>query len=578
MKKILSFILSLVIVFSFSACGVNKNVTEDQKETDKKSEETKKDNKKEETSKTDNKKKEKKVVSTSELLKNLHARKAIALAIDKDLLIDIIGDSAIPCNYIVPNDFSFSTQDEDFRTKYPDGFLKHDAKKAKEEWAIAKKELGFDKVEIEILTFNGEDAGKLIDSLANSLEQNLEGLKITANQQSFEQKSEQTTAGAFLIDLQGWSPDYIDPMAFLGLFSKESANNSGKYNNKEFEKLIEESKQTTDFDKRLAILQEAEKILLEDVALIPLYQDSEMYLVRPYIKNLVRNDFNTGFAFKYASTDKSYEGEKLVSTLGSADGAILDVNKVMDQSSINILTNINEGLLSFDKEGKLSPGIASSWEVSEDKKEYVFYLRNSKWSNGDPVTARDFVDSWQRLADKETKSEYTTMLETAGIKNAIKVINGEAKPEELGVEAIDDYTLKVTLDRPVPYFLDLMAFTCFFPVNKDFIDLCGEDYGTSIDTILYNGPYKITSWDLGYGLEFRKNESYWDLANIANDGVKFRMAKDLETALAMYDNHDIDICPLDGETAEQRKNSPDFRKYKVFAMFYLVINMDLEVE
>ncbi len=576
MKKILSLVLSLAILFSFSACGFEKSVTDNQEASTNDGENDDKNGQIEKDTKKDERKKKNKKLSTGDLLKNIHVRKAIALSIDKEAIGSIIGSTAKPSDYLVPKDFCFNDKGEDFRGKYPDGFLKHNLEEGKKEWELAKKELNFETMDLEIMTFNGEDSGEIIQQIASDLEKNLDGISVRTNQQSLDAKSELTKEGQFYVDLQGWIPDYNDPLAFLDLFSENSAKNDGKYHNEEFQELIDEAKISTEFDKRFENLQKAEKIILEDVALIPLYQDSEVYLIRPYIRNLSRTELNTGFYFKYASNEKSLEGEKLISTLGGGDGAILDVNKATDQGTINLLLNINEGLLSFDEEGKVKGGLAESWDVSENKTEYIFHLRQSIWSNGEPVRAQDFVDSWQRLANSETKSEYTTMLETAGIKNAIEVIDGKLEADSLGVEAIDDYTLKVTLDRPVPYFIDLMAFTCFYPINKNFVNEQGEDYGTSIDSVLYNGPYKIRSWDLGYGLELVKNDSYWDLEHVMNDGVKYRMAKDLETGLAMYDNHDIDLCPLDNESAMQRKNSPDFVAYNVSSMFYLVINMDFK--
>ncbi len=576
MKKTLSLFLALTILLSLTGCSFSKTEdTENQAEKEVKKEVSKEVTK---DKKEDKKEKNKKSVSSADLLKNIHVRKAIALAIDKKTLAEDAGNTSQVINYLIPESFAFDNNEQDFRAKYPDGFLAYNPEKAKEEWQKAKEELGFDEAELEILTFNGEDAGRMISQISDDLSKSLDGLTIKANQQSFEQKAEFSKLGKFHIDLQGWIPDYVDPMAYLDLFSANSTNNSGKFNNSEYEKLLEEAKNTTDFAKRFELLQEAEKILIENVAIIPLYQDSDMYLIRPYIKNLIKNPFNTSFAYKFVETDKIVDSEELVSVLGGADGSILDVNNVIEQSSIQLLSNIKEGLISFDEEGKAAPGIAETWEVSEDNMQYTFYLRNSQWSNGDPVTAQDFVDSWQRLGSSELKSEYATMLETAGIKNAMKVINGDLQPSELGVKAIDNYTLQVTLDRPVPYFLDLMGFTCFYPINKKFVEETGEDYGSSIDTVLYNGPYKITSWDIGYGLDLKKNETYWDIDNVRNDGVKYRMAKDLDTALAMYDNHDIDICPLDGEATEQRKNSPDFVSYKVFAVFYLILNNDLNLE
>lgn len=563
MKRILVLALSILLIVSLSACGASEKGAEN----DGASETSGKESTEKATKRGEPDKEEK-----GRIVRNIHVRRAIAMAIDKEALAKSMSNTAIPVNYLVPKNFAFTPEGTDFRERYPNGFLSYDPEEAKKEWKLAKEELGFDKLELEVLTFNGEDAGRMIDKLNEDLSKTLDGLSLKANQQTMEQKNEFSNAGKFYLSVEGWLPDYIDPLAFLELFSKESQHNAGSYLNEEYEVLLNHAKQSLEHRERFEKLQTAEKILLEDLALIPLYTDGEAYLIRPYLKNVTRDPHNTGFQYRYVSNDKLTDGKNIITVLGGADGMVLDVNKVMDQASINLINNLNEGLIRFDADGKIEPGIAESWRVSEDGMTYTFKLRRSRWSNGEELTAKDFVDSWQRLASPDTKSEYTTMLETAGIRNAIKVINGELQAQELGIKAIDKYTLEVALDRPVPYFLNLMGFTCFYPINRSFIEKQGDDYATSMDSILYNGPYKIISWDQGFGLDLARNESYWDFDKVANDGVQYRMAKDLDTALVMYDNHDIDICPLDGENAEQRKHSPDYETYDNFSVLYMIIN------
>lgn len=129
---------------------------------------------------------------------------------------------------------------------------------------------------------------------------------------------------------------------------------------------------------------------------------------------------------------------------------------------------------------------------------------DAKWTNGEPVTARDFEFAWKRLANADTGSAYRFMVETMGLKNASKILAGELSHEELGVKAVDDYTLVCELDVPVPFFVKLTYFGSFMPINEKFFNEHKDDYGTSMDTILSNGPYKMKSAETGYGYSFEK--------------------------------------------------------------------------
>ena len=144
--------------------------------------------------------------------------------------------------------------------------------------------------------------------------------------------------------------------------------------------------------------------------------------------------------------------------------ASLDPQIATDGTSIEVITSFVDGLVEIDANNEIVPAIAESYEVNEDETVYTFKLReDANWSNGEPVTANDFVYSWQRLVNPDTASEYSFIADTASILNAAEIAAGEMDKEELGAVAVDDKTLEVTLSRPTPYFLNIMSFVSFLP-------------------------------------------------------------------------------------------------------------------
>ena len=145
----------------------------------------------------------------------------------------------------------------------------------------------------------------------------------------------------------------------------------------------------------------------------------------------------------------------------------MDTARATDTDSGQVMRNVFEGLYNLGEGNKPVPGVAKSHEVSGDKTKYTFHLRDSKWSNGTPVTAKDFVFAWQRAVDPATASEYAFLF--FDIKNATKINNKELPADQLGVKAVDDHTFEVELERPVPYFISLTAFPTFLPINEEFL-------------------------------------------------------------------------------------------------------------
>lgn len=168
-----------------------------------------------------------------------------------------------------------------------------------------------------------------------------------------------------------------------------------------------------------------------------------------------------------------------------------------------------EGLAQKDKEGKIVGGVAESWDISENGTKYVFHIRsNAKWSDGKPVVADDFVYSWRRAADPKTAANYSYQMEP--LKNAKKITAGEMPVESLGVKAIDDNTLEVTLEAPTPYFDQLMAYPVYFPLRKDIIEANPDTWTMSADTYIGNGPFKMTEREIDSKIVMEVNTNYWN--------------------------------------------------------------------
>ena len=230
-----------------------------------------------------------------------------------------------------------------------------------------------------------------------------------------------------------------------------------------------------------------------------------------------------------------------------------DMNSVTttDATAISIMRDVLEGLTSLDQENKPIPGVAESWDISEDGLVYTFHLRdNAVWSNGEPVTANDFVFAWTQLFTAETGANYATTWQTY-IKGAEQALAGD--PSGLGVKAVDDYTLEVTLNNPCAYFLNLMSFPSFYPVNEAFWTEVGgvDGYGRDADKMLYNGPYVMSDWQHESQVTITKNDQYWDKENKAFiPTVYMKMINDSGAALNAFQGGELDMVGLSGDQVQ----------------------------
>ncbi|WP_028274302.1 peptide ABC transporter substrate-binding protein [Atopococcus tabaci] len=264
-------------------------------------------------------------------------------------------------------------------------------------------------------------------------------------------------------------------------------------------------------------------------------------------------------------------GEQVLNLVESAEIPTMDSTQATDTVAFTVLTNVNEGLYRQTLDGSLELGMAAEEPtVSEDGLTYTFKIReDANWSNGDPVTAHDFVYAWQKLVDPATAAPYSYMMEGV-IANAAEIIAGEKSPEELGVKALDDKTLEVQLATAVPYFKDLTTLAMYFPQNEAFVEEQGDEYALSSEDLVYNGPFVLEDWDAaGTSWTYTKNEDYWDAETVNLDQINVDVVKETSTAMNLYDTGAIDRMVLTGEYVLQRTGDPEMHTMPTSSVFYL---------
>ncbi|GLS46069.1 peptide ABC transporter substrate-binding protein [Methylobacterium brachythecii] len=221
-----------------------------------------------------------------------------------------------------------------------------------------------------------------------------------------------------------------------------------------------------------------------------------------------------------------------------ADPETLDPHKTSTVAEAHLLRDLYEGLLTYDNHGRMIPGAAASWTVSEDRLTYTFTLRaDGRWSNGDPVTAEDFVFGLRRILDPKTAAKYAEVVYP--IRGAAAVNRGEAGPETLGVAALDAATVVVTLAEPVPYLLELLTHQTSLPVHRPSVAQYGDAF-TRPGRLVTNGPYALVDMVPNDRITLRKNPHFRDAGTIAISEVAFIPTPDLSSAVRRYAAGEID--------------------------------------
>ncbi|MFK7912722.1 MAG: peptide ABC transporter substrate-binding protein [Pseudomonadales bacterium] len=274
-------------------------------------------------------------------------------------------------------------------------------------------------------------------------------------------------------------------------------------------------------------------------------------------------------------------GEGISQAIGSDGNSIslalrqeppqLDSTKATDMVSNMVLGHVGEGLLRYDENNQLAPGIAERWEITET--EATFWLRkDARWSDGSGIVAQDFVFSWRKVVEPANASEYAFFL--FPVKNGEAINAGQLPPEQLGVAAVDDHTLKVIFEKPIAYFEKLAANTTYNPVKQSFYESTNGRYGADADTLLYAGPFMITRWVHGASLRMERNPHYWDKGRAKLDTLDFAyITSDVNATLNLFKADSIAYTSLSTDNLPDALNQRfPMQRFMDGSVFYIAFN------
>ncbi len=269
-------------------------------------------------------------------------------------------------------------------------------------------------------------------------------------------------------------------------------------------------------------------------------------------------------------------GDNSVTIMMENDLGTLDASLVTDGTGIGIIRAFTDGIYAMDEEGTLQLALADSEEISEDGLTYTYVLKEAYWSNGDQVTANDFVYAWRRAIDE--KSEYAYLFGTSGanIKNVQDVIDNEGDSSTIGITAVDDTTLVIELDSPCAFLKTLLAFPTFFPLDEAFVEEQGDDYATDVNHLLSNGAYVLSEWEVGTKISLVKNEDYYDADVVEIESLTINLAQDQSAAALQFDNGELDYCIISSSLVDTYKDTDEYSTISNGFLWYLYVNFENE--
>lgn len=278
--------------------------------------------------------------------------------------------------------------------------------------------------------------------------------------------------------------------------------------------------------------------------------------------------------FLLASCSGKNSSKDTLKLMQTAEIQSLDNSNVATLPQWNVLVQSMEGLYRMDKNGKPVAAMATKVvKPTNNGKTYTFHIRkDAKWSDGSKVTAQDFVTSWRRSASPSAKSGYNYIF--TGIKNATKVSSGELPASDLGVKALNDTTLQVQLEYPMPYFSQMMVMPAFFPQSTKYVNKEGKRYGTSSTRLVYNGPFKVTGWTgTNESWDLTRNKYYYDKKDVHLKKISMQVVKDSNTAHQLFQDNKLDDALVTGTTAQGLQKDKDLKHVYRAGTYYLRLNL-----
>ena len=281
------------------------------------------------------------------------------------------------------------------------------------------------------------------------------------------------------------------------------------------------------------------------------------------------------------SSTAQIDSEQVLNTI-YFDVATLDANDTTDNQSSTILNAVQEGLVRNENDGsgeEVVPAGAESWETSEDGLTWTFHLRKMNWSDGEPVVAQHYVDSFQRILNPENGFAYAFL--AYDIEGAEEYNTGSGSVDAVGVKAVDEYTLEFKLKNPVTYFVSKVSYTVFHPIRLDIIEKLGDKYASEVTDTVYNGPFKIESWDNGNSMTLVKNDTYWDADNVKLEKVVMTDIQEFATQAQLFEAQELDITGAQTEYIEKWTEQADAGEFQKLtgtdpSVYYLYFNQTSE--
>lgn len=253
----------------------------------------------------------------------------------------------------------------------------------------------------------------------------------------------------------------------------------------------------------------------------------------------------------------------------------IDTIQTTDKNTFTVVQHLFEGLYRLDDNSKPVPGLAAEEaEISEDGKTYTFTLKeDAKWSNGEPITAHDFVYSWTKMVTPESAAPNAYLLDS--VVNGLEARTGKVSPDELGVEAVSDTEFKVELTEPLPSFLTLISIGWLAPQHEAYVEEQGESYASDSEQVLYSGPFILSNWTQGeedWSLE--KNEHYYAADEVNLTNIDFNTIKEEQTGIDLYTAQQLDLTKISGQYVDHYQNDEGFVSHNDIANTFIDFNKE----